>query len=285
MDGHGQRDLNRFALICPVCGSPLKAGEKTLSCLNKHNFDLSRKGAVNLLRSSGKGKHHGDDKIMVHARTSFLSKGYYDPLSGAVDELLLPNLHTGSTVIDAGCGEGKYTEDLLLASRRNGKDLLLLGIDISKDAVSALRGRSKEISGVVASTSSMPLMAGCADAVMCIFSPLFPEEFSRILRQGGLFLHVVPLERHLLELKEMVYDHAYLNPPPVNSLEGFKLICRKDLIYRIHLQNREDITALFQMTPYNYKTGRNDQSKLDSLNELDVTLAFGLFLYQKEGRI
>ncbi len=284
MDGHCQRDLNRFKLICPVCGSPLISGEKTVSCGNAHSFDLSRKGAVNLLRSSGKGKHHGDDKTMVRARTMFLSKGYYDPLSEAVDEMLLPFLKDGSPVIDAGCGEGKYTEDLLLYARDYGKELSLLGVDISKEAVSALRGRTRDISAIVASTSAIPIKAGSADALMCIFSPLFPKEFSRVLRPDGVFLHVVPLENHLIELKEKIYEHPYLNPPPDSCIDGFELIAQKDLSYSVHLRSREDVAALFQMTPYNYKTGRDDQSKLRSLEELDVTLAFGLFLYQKESR-
>jgi 23S rRNA (guanine745-N1)-methyltransferase len=147
-----------------------------------------------------------------------------------------------------------------------------------------LRGRTRDISAIVASTSAIPVTSGSADALMCIFSPLFPKEFSRVLRPDGVFLHVVPLQSHLIELKEKIYEHPYLNPPPDSSIDGFEMIARKDLSYSVHLRSREDVAALFQMTPYNYKTGRDDQSKLYSLEELDVTLAFGLFLYQKERR-
>ena len=35
------------------------------------------------------------------------------------------------------------------------------------------------------------------------------------------------------------------------------------------------------MTPYYYKTGAKDQQKAEQAKELDVQLAFGLAIYQK----
>ena len=50
---------------------------------------------------------------------------------------------------------------------------------------------------------------------------------------------------------------------------------------RIHLPCTEDILALFRMTPYYYKTGAKDQQKAERAETLDVQLAFGLAIYQK----
>ena len=61
---------------CPVCGKTLICKENSLVCENNHCFDKSKSGYVNLLLSQGK-KGHGDDKLMVQARQSFLDKGYY----------------------------------------------------------------------------------------------------------------------------------------------------------------------------------------------------------------
>ena len=35
------------------------------------------------------------------------------------------------------------------------------------------------------------------------------------------------------------------------------------------------------MTPYYYKTSREDQDKLLSLSQLETPIAFGIFLYEK----
>ena len=70
-------------LMCPVCGQPLILEGKTYRCETGHCFDCAKSGYVNLLPPAPSGKRHGDDKLMVKARTDFLDKGYYDPLSRA----------------------------------------------------------------------------------------------------------------------------------------------------------------------------------------------------------
>ena len=38
-------------LICPVCGENLSKTEKSYTCTNRHSFDISKSGYVNLLLS------------------------------------------------------------------------------------------------------------------------------------------------------------------------------------------------------------------------------------------
>ena len=53
-------------LICPVCGENLSKTEKSYTCTNRHSFDISKSGYVNLLLSKHVGKTvHGDNKLMV----------------------------------------------------------------------------------------------------------------------------------------------------------------------------------------------------------------------------
>ncbi|MBR0343489.1 MAG: methyltransferase domain-containing protein [Oscillospiraceae bacterium] len=269
-------------IVCLVCGETLFLDEKSYCCKNNHRFDLSRKGALNLLQSSAKGKHHGDDKLMVRSRSLFLNKGYYDSLSNAICDLLVNELPDESCIIDAGCGEGKYTVDLLNSIREHGKEAEILGIDISKDAISALRSRSKEIMGIVSSASRIPVRDRSADAVLNIFSPLISIEFSRVLKESGLLLRVVPQEKHLMELKQAVYDNPYANPHESGHIPGFRIKERKDVEYSVLIKSNEDIVSLFQMTPYYYKTSRKDQEKLSYITELSVTFSFAVFLYSKE---
>lgn len=269
-------------IICPVCGEVLFQEGNSYCCSNNHRFDLSRKGALNLLLSSGKGKHHGDDKLMVRSRSYFLEKGYYDRLSEQVCDLLIENLPHSSFIIDAGCGEGKYTVDIFNSALACGKDVEILGIDISKDAVSALRSRSREIFGIVSSVAKIPVKDKSADAIVNIFSPLVPDEFERVLKDDGVLLRVVPRENHLIELKQVVYDTPYLNPPETGDIKGFIVKEKRELDYRVIMSTNEDIVNLFQMTPYYYKTGRKDQQKLAGVSNLHVTFSFAVFLYGKE---
>ena len=58
-------------------------------CPMGHSFDVAKSGYVNLLLSQQTGqKHHGDDKRMVKARSTFLGKGYVDAV-GAHEESVI----------------------------------------------------------------------------------------------------------------------------------------------------------------------------------------------------
>ncbi len=269
-------------LICPVCGSPLFLLEKTYRCENGHCYDRAKSGYVNLTPPSSGKKRHGDDKCMVLSRTRFLDKGYYDPLSRAVSRCVDDLSPAPRHIVDAGCGEGKYTADLLQQLKASGKEAEILGIDISKEALIGAARRSRELCLCAASTAHMPLADGSADLVLNLFSPFMTREFARILRPGGKLLRVVPLERHLWELKELIYEKPYPNPPMDMQAEGFLPPREQRLCYEIELGSGEDIMALFQMTPYYYKTGKEDQAKARLASHLKTRLEFGIYLYEKE---
>ena len=91
---------------CPVCGDVLTKNGNTLKCEKRHSYDISSSGYVNLAMQQS-GKTHGDDTFMVMARRDFLSCGYYEPLRTAVCETV-----SGEVVLDAGCGEGYYTNKI-----------------------------------------------------------------------------------------------------------------------------------------------------------------------------
>ena len=267
-------------LICPVCGAPLRRMESCYRCENRHSYDMARSGYVNLLPPSPARKRHGDDKRMVAARTAFLSHGYYDHLKHAVSDFVCAQTGTAPVIIDAGCGEGAYTRHVFDALDADGRAPQLVGIDISTDALRRAARLVPEGIFCAASTAHMPLPDGCADLLLNIFSPFMPEEFRRVLHPGGHLLRVLPMERHLWELKAAVYDTPYENPPADLSAPGFTLCAQQALQRSILLKTAEDIQALFQMTPYYYKTGAADQEKLDGLSQLSVTTEFLLALYQ-----
>ena len=268
------------ALVCPVCGGELCREETRYVCPAGHSFDRARSGYVNLLRSSSQGRH-GDDKLMVRARREFLEQGYYDPLSEAVCEAATAAAGEHCVLVDAGCGEGKYTAVVFRALDAAGKTAEIVGVDISKDALAYAARRLRGAEFAVASSAHLPLKGESADIVLNIFSPLAAEEFARVLRPGGTLVRVYPLERHLWELKALIYERPYENPPTPLEIPGFVQAGTRSLRYAIHLHSAEDVMRLFRMTPYYYKTGKADQRKAAEAQSLDVTLEFGITVYRK----
>lgn len=256
--------------ICPVCRGRLFRLDGGYRCMQGHSFDRAKQGYVNLLMAGGSGKRHGDDKLMVQARQHFLDKGYYEPLRDAVKELA----GSGHTLLDAGCGEGYYTRALAENNR-------VCGIDISKDALKSAAKRCPSSEFAVASIGSIPLADETVDVVTNIFAPDSNGEYLRVLSVGGRLMTVMPMERHLFELKAAVYDKPYLNPAVDTRREGFSLLSVRELKYTVTLSSAEDIEALFKMTPYYYKTSARDQAKLSGLSSLTVGLEFMICEYEK----
>lgn len=267
--------------ICPHCGEKLYTENRSYLCKNMHCYDIAKAGYVNLLPPLGKGKRHGDDRLMVKARADFLAKGFYDRFSKAICELSLKHSGGDSVILDAGCGEAKYTLDVLNAFTAAGRTPDIIGTDISKDALVYAAKKSSCIRFAAASSARLPVEDNSCDIVMNIFSPFIKPEFIRVLKPGGIIIRAVPLEKHLFELKAAIYDKPYLNDIINPDEEGLELVETFPVKYRIKLDNAQDISELFMMTPYYYKTGREDQEKLQNCSELDIGLEFELIIYKK----
>ena len=267
--------------ICPVCRSGLSKNEKTYTCDNGHSFDIAKSGYVNLLMLSGKGKQHGDDREMIRARSDFLNRGFYDKLSLEICKCAGRHCDENVFVIDAGCGECKYTADVCDYLEMLGKQCTVSGIDISKDALSAAKQRSKKLHLAVASSSAMPVGDAVSDILINIFSPFCGEEFRRVLKSGGVVIRAYPLARHLWELKELIYDTPYENPEPDMTEQGFEIIERISVKYKMELSSNSDVKSLFKMTPYYYRTGEDDKAKLEKTKSLICSAEFGIVVYKK----
>ncbi len=60
-----------------------------------------------------------------------------------------------------------------------------------------------------------------------------------------------------------------------------RLIERTRVKTTVFLQTAEDIRALFSMTPYAYRTSREDLAKLEKLETLETDVDFVLLRYGK----
>ncbi|MCR5135545.1 MAG: methyltransferase domain-containing protein [Oscillospiraceae bacterium] len=273
----------RSLFSCPLCGRAMEYDVHLYRCSNGHCFDISREGYVNLLPSNCRHSDTpGDDKEMVKARTRFLSGGWYEPLRKELCGLAERYLMDTGVLIDAGCGEGYYTETLSgVAARKGG---IAGGIDLSKAAVRKAAKRCHGAEIAVASVYHMPLADQSGDLLIDCFAPLAAEEFCRVLKPEGTFLYVVPGRKHLWEMKEILYDRPYENDQKTEEYDGFHLMEEASLKYTYKLNCREDIMALFRMTPYAWKTPKVGMERLSEYRALDITAEFRVFAFQRDAR-
>lgn len=275
--------LKKTGFICPICSRPLACDIKHFECVANHRFDRAKSGYVNLLLSNSKNsKIPGDNKLMVDARRNFLEKDYYLPLAKTLCEQVAASLRDKKAVVllDAGCGEGYYTNLVELELQKYNRHSVL-GVDISKFALNCAAKCNHEVLYAVGSIFHLAVADKSIDAVLNLFAPFCAEEFTRVLKHDGLLFMVIPGKRHLWELKSALYDEPYENDIKSYELEGFTLCNSTRICDKITLTCNEDIENLFTMTPYYYKTSEENAARLKELNTLETTIEFELLVYQK----
>lgn len=252
-------------LLCPVCKRPLVREGRSYCCEMRHTFDLAKSGYLNVYRSNK--ADHGDNKQMVKARTLFLESSAYAFLAKRLCELLKDR----HSVVDLACGEGYYTNQL--------QNPDIVGVDLSKDALNHAAKLNKQITWLLASIFDLPLEDGCTDGVLTCFAPFAKDEISRILKKNGIFVFVTPGPKHLYEMKEVLYETPYLNSE--KELDTSLTLIHQETISAPFICDTEHLLALFAMTPYAYRTGKEGIAKLSALSSLQMTAEFTIRVYQK----
>ena len=268
-------------LLCPVCHEPLVDDERGAACAGGHRFDRAREGYLYLLRSSKSGDSMGDPKSQARSRRDFLNRDYYAPLRDAMVELVRERAaERGAstdkplTLLDICCGEGYYT-----SAMGSVPNVDACGFDLGKEMVrlAAKRGGATYF---VANMKDIPVADGAFDMVTELFAPFNEREFARVLAPEGSLYTVVPGARHLFGLKEVLYDTPYLNDEKLPTTEALELVGRQKIAAHITLETSEDIEAVFQMTPYYYRTRREDRERLAGLQRLETDIEFVIAEYR-----
>ncbi len=259
---------------CPICQNTLYQIDNSLKCSQNHSFDFAKSGYINLYTKST-SKDHGDNKLMIQARTSHLEKGYYEVLVKILLEVVsqLPC----QCLVDVGCGEGYYTRQM----KEKLLDTEVYGFDLSKDAILYASKHDKLTHYAISSIFDLPLENESCDVVTSLFTPIANDEFSRIISNNGYLIVVTPGKYHLYHLKESLYENVYLNEEFVLNDPRFKLVQTLNVENQICLNSQEDIQNLFLMTPYYYKTSLQDKEKLAKLKTLNTKIDFMIKVYQK----
>lgn len=294
---------NIFDIItCPVCGGVLHRENRSLICQAGHTFDVAKSGYVNML-PPGKEKNArtGDEKDMVRARVEFLAKGYYNPISSAVADVIseFAGGDGGLVLCDMGCGEGHHTCRFAgEIHEKTGRDVLALGFDASKYAAECACKLAKSngwlsregIGGDLDSAVQCAFMPGnlfhlpvadhCVNGAVSMFAPIAGEETRRILADDGILVVVSSGRDHLLEMRGLIYEDVHLSDSLPDTPEGFDLADRRNLTYRTTIENKADIASLFVMTPFYYKTTEAGRARLAEKETLDVTVDVNISVFR-----
>ena len=269
---------------CPLCRTKLIKNERALRCERGHSFDISAEGYVHLLPANKmNSKVPGDSKEMAASRSAFLDKGYYEPLLKELERTVLELSESEETaMLDCGCGEGYYTSNIAKELKNRFPKAKIAGFDISRPSVRRAAKRTKEVDFAVASVFDIPVSDGSFDILLNVFSPLSIDEYKRVLKGGGYYIYVVPAARHLWQLKAAIYDTPYENREEDIPYEGFEHVETRKVRYETLIKTKEDIFALFQMTPYYWKTSAKGSEKLSAYESLMTEVAFDIHIYKKE---
>ena len=271
-------------LICPICGSKLVKEGKSFLCTSqetkkRHCFDISSARYADLSYRSGGS---GDPKDAVTDRTAFLDKGYYEPLSNEINALCRKYLDGNFLLIDAGCGEGYYSERIATEF----SDSFVFGADLSKHAVHRASVRRNIRGGnnsfyAVSSIFTLPVATNSADCVLSMFAPVAEDEVLRVLKDGGYLIIGAAGENHLYDLKKAIYDEVHLNDERADLPRKMQFVEKINVSYKVLIDNNEDLMRLFGMTPYRFRTSERSMSILKNLDSLVVEVNANFYVYRK----
>ena len=259
---------------CPICNEELVKIDNLYRCLNRHSYDIAKEGYVNLLKKQG-GKEFGDSIEMVKSRRLFFSKDYYKPLKEKLTSLI--QKYHPETLVDLGSGEGYYTNYF-----KENTSADIMGIDISKEGVRIASKQNKDVTYIVGSVQDIPLFDKEVDMLINSFTPIDLDEILRVLKRKGILITTKVGRNHLLELKQSIYDEVYLNDNKPIEDNRLRLLESINVKFVINLDNNEDISNLFFMTPYSHHTSLSSKEKLKTINQLAITCDFDIDVYQKE---
>jgi 23S rRNA (guanine745-N1)-methyltransferase len=265
---------------CPACKGilqPVSPAPKSVRCANNHSFDLAKEGYVNLLLAQNKrSKQPGDDAAMMACRQAFLNRGHYAFMATAIANALGPFAPT--SVLDIGCGEGYYGQQLHQQLTINS-----IGIDIAKAGVRLAAKRHCYQELAVASAFDLPLANASLDAAISVFAPIGETEAARVLKPKSVLVAVGPAPQHLRGLAEHIYNQFKPHNSGFHHLDShpeFTAINHQTLEQTVTLQGSE-IYNLLTMTPYYWSATAAQQEALRHIPSLVTPLAFEIKVYRR----
>lgn len=271
--------MAKQVLMCPVCRQSLNLTERTWRCEQGHSYDVAKQGYVNLHVVQHKhSKNPGDTLESVDARRAFLQDGYYQPLQQAV-VALLKQLDV-KAILDIGCGEGYYTSAMQQVVEQ------CVGVDIAKNAVQRAAKLNTEVTWVVGTGATLPVLDQSMDACTSLFSPIPQAEIARVLKDEGYLIVVTPASEHLYAMREALFEQVNPHTPEkfVEQLQNLFELKQEQIIDAPFVLDQQALKNLIAMTPYAYKASPERRSQLEQQSQLEITASFQIYVFQKRNK-
>ena len=264
-------------LMCPVCREALNLTERTWHCVNNHSYDVAKQGYVNLHVVQHKhSKNPGDTPESVQARRAFLSAGFYQPLQHAIVEkiraLRVENL------LDIGCGEGYYTNAM------QQEVMQCVGVDIAKNAVQVAAKLNKDVTWVVGTGATLPVLDSSIDLCTSLFSPIPKDEILRVLKPKSFLIVVTPAPLHLHAMRQALFEEIKAHEPHkfVEQLQDQFELIEQPLVETEFNLDQIQLKNLIAMTPYAYKAKPEKRQQLENEENIKLMACFQIYVFQKK---
>ena len=258
-------------LRCPRCQTAFELNGASLVCQNRHCYDLSKRGYVNLAPSHDQSTEKYDAELFDSRRLVF-EHGFYHPIADAIASWLDDK---PLTVLDAGCGEGYYAR--LLAGRF--PQAQLIGLDISRDAITAAAREPGRANWLVADLKRLPVADHSADVLLDVLTPADYAEFRRVLKPDGLMLKVVPGADYLCEVRTAVAPwlrsgETYDNTRVIEHMKEHANLLEEREVRMTRPLTAEESHAFLRMTPMTFSV---PDEVLDTLVLSHITIHMHVF--------
>lgn len=271
-------EKNIELLMCPICSLQMQVVEDAkLVCEKNHSFDLSRQGYVNLAPQAHVTKYN---QMLFEARNILMTNGFFDPLLERIVALLDTHFEhrEGGIILDAGSGEGSHLAQIL--SELSSTKVSGVGIDLAKEGVGAAAKNYPGNSWIVADLANCPFTDDAFDVLLNILSPANYGEFTRLIKEDGLFIKVVPEKDYLHQLRTIFYEEAERESEgnPVERVAvSFQEVWTERVTYDFPL-NSLLLESLIRMTPLTWGASEEKIESALSSNLPFVTIDFTMII-------
>ena len=253
-------------LRCPRCSETFHLTEQSLVCKSNHCYDLSKRGYVNLAPNHDQATEKYGAELFESRRLVFES-GFYAPVMEGIARFL-PTV--SGLVLDVGCGEGWYARTLA----ERFPHLAFLGLDISRDAITAAARIQSSSNWLVADLKHLPVADSCAQVLLDVLTPADYTEFARVLRPDGVLIKVIPGSDYLCEVRRAVSPwlkagDTYDNTRVVEHLKQKAQVIDEIEIHETSPLTPEQSRAFLHMTPMTFSV---PEEALESLSIHQITI-------------
>lgn len=265
-------------LACPLCLQSMQLiDDARLVCEQNHSFDISRQGYVNLAPQAHTTKY---DRALFEARNTMMTSGFFDPLVERLTNFIQSHVEgkESAAILDAGSGEGSHLAHII--GQLDEGIVSGIGIDLAKEGVAKAAKNYPGHGWLVADLANCSFQDRSFDVLLNILSPANYQEFTRLLKEDGLFIKVVPEKDYLKQLRSLFYEESEREREsnPVTSVSAhFNKVQTERVTYDFPL-NAILVKSLIRMTPLTW--GASDE-KIEQALSADlpvVTIDFTVII-------